>query len=1222
MALESVSTDEPVFIGRIPMIDLQSETCTTDSPVEPSTVAGARTKPSKVVGRRRAKVAEQRAVQHEKPGFALRRVVELAREAREIQVRITGEAPASWRGHIPDSPATGEWLVQLQAAAEENRQKTAHYRRVLDDAGYMPSSQSVLRKGDRVLTDKGGAIVQKPGSQDVKLRFDHSVRWTSGPQYVSRAAYSRVWVLKATVERDQAHEPSPSTETPEASPRTPRRSPGPLTRLVAKHGEASKRYSVHQIIDALVEAERLGVGEKLARYFRATLKGQDVQRAYDRARGIVAFERDGRPASPLREQTYGVRDLGGIQEGLDHDPTVAQLLAALRAFPERRQTTTGPRPSGWFRTLVRETTKLLDNHQNEYERKAPQGQAAMPDFARMATEALVEKAARKLHELRQVQEPSLYDPKSGSEGIDSETARKILVDVFKVDFRPKHEGDEASEFCNGESTLETLAEEAAQRAKEERARKEHERAQRQLDARELLEVHREAASRGEVTKAGFNAAYWRLHPGFETPTRGRRALMMAERDGKVVAVVRGPMDSAFGVRLPGGTDEQAAVAALIRQIEQEAGEVGTAEAPRLRKPKKAEPIAKVEPASKAEPPSQAEPASKAESTSHTKPTSQAERTTNIDVEVLAKKHDVGTDAPTSDEVEPVLVAAECQGVGQAMDTRPPSRGAAHANPRLRPDPHEQRAPPAGGRAPPGPKSRPAPNLRARRSPGARPPPRAPIAAKPRSRPPRPPPPAGDAVDAREKPTDALPMLTVKEAAVVLRSTPDAIYRRIRRGTLPAVRDGKRVLVPRRAVEAVTGPIGRQPQPDAGPSSGLRGLSTEPVMETNTTECTTDKNFFSILPCTNGKARWSVNFYVHEPERKRPRNVRRLSPHESKAETRRWATQLLAGFAVDKAPEPEPTSPTAITVRVACERWLATQDTDLCNKQRHIDWILLAWGEETTMASLTHEQIVGLGAKLRQPLGPRASERSRARRPEREGRPRRRKGEGLGPATVRSICKDANRILAFAAGMGWRSAASVPLAKLPITEAEWLTVDELVALLEHAGKWRLAIMLGARAGLRRGEIVELRWRDVDLDNRRIRVSRAFRKTDAGDWVVSTCKGKEARTVTIPDDLVAALREAQGKRGDLVVTLDGERIPPPTFSDTVPEILQAAGLYRPGLGVHALRHTYCSHLAQGGAPPKAIQMLAGHKSERTTARYTHLSPLHVADAVRCLPDLTKI
>ncbi|WP_266214530.1 DUF3560 domain-containing protein [Paraliomyxa miuraensis] len=605
--------------------------------------------------RRQAKAAEHGAAQHEKPGFALRRVVELGKEARELQVKITGEVPTGWRGHDPGGPATGEWLAQLQTFAEENRQKMAHYRRVLDEAGYMPSSQAVLRKGDRVLTDKGGAVVQKPLSQHVELRFDHAVRWTSGPQYVKRAVYSRVWVPKATVERNQAQGSSSSTEAPKASSGAAAGSPGPLTMLVTKHRDAAKRYTVQQIIDALVEAERLGVGEKLARYFRATLKDQDVQRAYGRARGIVAFERDGWPPSPLRGQTYGAQDFGGLLESLDHEPTVAQLLAELQAFPERMQPITGARHSNWFRTLIRETANLLGNHHNEYERKVAQGQAATPDFARMAMEALVAKAAHKLHELRLVQDPSLYDPKSDPKDvyprlceIDSETARKILVDVFKIDFHPEDEEDEAAELCKGEITLETLAEGAAQRAEEERARKEQERAQRQADARELLKVHREAASRGEVTKGRFNAAYWRLHPGFEKPARSRRALMMTERDGKVVAVVRGPIDMAFGVRLPGGTDEQAAIAALMRQVAQEAGEAvaGEAVAGEVATPGKT--TKKGKPSTKA------------------KSSAKAERTTKVDVEALAKKLGLGDSKLNGHEIHPILVEAERQGVGQQM----------------------------------------------------------------------------------------------------------------------------------------------------------------------------------------------------------------------------------------------------------------------------------------------------------------------------------------------------------------------------------------------------------------------------------------------------------------------------------------------------------------------------------------------------------------------------
>jgi site-specific recombinase XerD len=44
----------------------------------------------------------------------------------------------------------------------------------------------------------------------------------------------------------------------------------------------------------------------------------------------------------------------------------------------------------------------------------------------------------------------------------------------------------------------------------------------------------------------------------------------------------------------------------------------------------------------------------------------------------------------------------------------------------------------------------------------------------------------------------------------------------------------------------------------------------------------------------------------------------------------------------------------------------------------------------------------------------------------------------------------------------------------------------------------------------------------------------------------------------------------------------------------------------LGVHALRHTFCSHLAMRGAPARAVQELAGHSELGMTQRYMHLSP----------------
>ena len=53
-----------------------------------------------------------------------------------------------------------------------------------------------------------------------------------------------------------------------------------------------------------------------------------------------------------------------------------------------------------------------------------------------------------------------------------------------------------------------------------------------------------------------------------------------------------------------------------------------------------------------------------------------------------------------------------------------------------------------------------------------------------------------------------------------------------------------------------------------------------------------------------------------------------------------------------------------------------------------------------------------------------------------------------------------------------------------------------------------------------------------------------------------------------------------------------------------------------GVHILRHTFCSHLAMRGAPPRAIQELAGHRELGMTQRYMHLSPAALDGAIRLL------
>jgi site-specific recombinase XerD len=54
----------------------------------------------------------------------------------------------------------------------------------------------------------------------------------------------------------------------------------------------------------------------------------------------------------------------------------------------------------------------------------------------------------------------------------------------------------------------------------------------------------------------------------------------------------------------------------------------------------------------------------------------------------------------------------------------------------------------------------------------------------------------------------------------------------------------------------------------------------------------------------------------------------------------------------------------------------------------------------------------------------------------------------------------------------------------------------------------------------------------------------------------------------------------------------------------------------IGWHPLRHTFCSHLAMRGAPPKTIQELAGHSSLGITQRYMHLTPGATREAIKLL------
>lgn len=148
-----------------------------------------------------------------------------------------------------------------------------------------------------------------------------------------------------------------------------------------------------------------------------------------------------------------------------------------------------------------------------------------------------------------------------------------------------------------------------------------------------------------------------------------------------------------------------------------------------------------------------------------------------------------------------------------------------------------------------------------------------------------------------------------------------------------------------------------------------------------------------------------------------------------------------------------------------------------------------------------------------------------------------------------------------------------------------------------------VRVAAYAGLRRGELVALRWHDVDFARRKLVVRRAV-----SDGVETTStKSRRAREVPLPDQAAGAL-DRLSQRGDFTRGDDyvfanrlGRRLDGSALRRRVDRARDQAGL-RP-LRFHDLRHTYGSLLVAGGIDLASVKAAMGHSRITTTERYLH-------------------
>lgn len=170
-------------------------------------------------------------------------------------------------------------------------------------------------------------------------------------------------------------------------------------------------------------------------------------------------------------------------------------------------------------------------------------------------------------------------------------------------------------------------------------------------------------------------------------------------------------------------------------------------------------------------------------------------------------------------------------------------------------------------------------------------------------------------------------------------------------------------------------------------------------------------------------------------------------------------------------------------------------------------------------------------------------------------------------------------------------------KLPVV----LSRDEVRRILENVEypKHKALLLLTYSGGLRLGEIIRLRVQDIDVERKLIHVRQG--------------KGAKDRYTLLSDFAVEALKEYVEFEQPRTWLFPGAKPGTHLHERTVQRIFEVAcgqaGI-RKDVTLHSLRHSFATHLLEGGTDLRYIQELLGHKSSRTTEIYTHVSSRNIA------------